>query len=386
MATLNQISTILNNEIVPNVLGVEVTISENLDNIAELGTKLADLTIEQLKSINEKFAVGVIKTWFDDRKYKGGDNLGLLVDSQEYAGAVQRVKGKLLTASDDPLLTLEGDGTDYHDGRYYPLDTKVTIYEKSTIWRVVYSIADQMYKKYFSSASEVMRYVALIEQKVSDTIRVRTNALEKRLLNKLIVETYGDGRVLHLITEYNTEFSLTSTDDGYITKANAKLHPEFWHWVAETVERLRTKLTDYSTKYNDGSVEVFTNEEDIKMVLLKEFAVHNKYSNIYTFNKDVVEMKGYTTVEYWQNSSNKMLDNMGVTAQIVADNGVDEDPTTLNDIVGVIFDKYSCMIVNTLNYVSSEVVGAVSMVNYFHHIGNKYFIDESNNSIVLALD
>lgn len=385
MATLAQIATILNTQVVPNLIGVETTIAEDLSNY-DLGTAIEDLTVDQLKSINEKFALGVVKTWFDTREYKGSDSLGLLLDSQEYAGALQRVKGKLLTASDDPMLTLEGDGTDYHDGKYYPMDTEVSIYEKSTIWRVVYSIATKMYKQYFADAAGVQRYVALIEQKVKDTIRVRTNALEKRLLNKLIVETYGDGRVIHLITAYNTEFSLTSSDEGYITKANCKLHPEFFHWVAETVERLRTKLTEYTDKYNGvDDLEVFTPAEDIRVTLLKEFAVHNKYANIYTFNKDVVEMTGYNTVEFWQNSGEGLLPSMGVTAQIVQDNGEDED-TTLNDIVGIIYDRFSAAVVNYLNFVSAEYVGSCDFTNYFFHVGNKYFIDESNNSIVLALD
>lgn len=387
MATLKQIADILNDEIMPNLFGDDTTIAEDLTNLVDVGTKLASMTADQIKDINNKFALGVVKTWFDTRKYVGSDNLGLLVDSQEYAGAMQRVKGKLFEASEDAMLTLDNATTDYLDGKYYPMDSEVKIYEKSTIWRIVYSVSTPMFKTYFTNAQDLQRYVALIEQKVGDSIRVRTNALEKRLLNKLIVNTYADGRVLHLITMYNTEFSLSSGDDGYITKANAKLHPEFWHWVAETVERLRTKLTEISTKYNDSSIEVFTPESDIKVTLLKEFAVHNKYANIYTFNKDVVEMNGYNTVEYWQNSSNELLPNMGVTAQIVQDNGSSED-TTLNDIVGCIYDKYACQITTSFGtpFVSTQYVGSVDFHTNFVHIANKYFIDESNNAIVLALD
>jgi hypothetical protein len=48
---LTQIATLLNNTLVPNYLGKDVTIAEDLSNVVELGTAIADLDGKRSKTL-----------------------------------------------------------------------------------------------------------------------------------------------------------------------------------------------------------------------------------------------------------------------------------------------------------------------------------------------
>lgn len=386
--TLKQISNILNTEIIQNMIfGGDAEnhqiVAEDLSNIIDVGTAIANLSADQLKDFANKFALGVTKVWFDSRSYKG-KSLDIVTDAQEYAGALQRVKGKLFTSYDSDKLSLE-DGNNYFDGTFYDFETIAKVYEKEDIFEVRYSIANQMYKTYFTSAENLAKYVALLEQKVADTITVRIHGLEKALLNKLIVESSTNNKI-QLITLYNSEHALSSGDTGYLDPTKPKLainNKDFQYWCASVIERLKSAMGDYNKKFNDGSIETFTPIEDVKVTLLSEFATKNKYANNMTFNKDLTTFNSYNTVDYWQSSTTDLLPSLGDTAKVV-EKGTSGN-TEVENVVGVIYDKYSIGATLVLNSVTSQYIARGDYNTYFHTIANKYFVDTTNSAVILTL-
>ena len=109
--TLTQIATLLNEKIVPNVFGdgksgtTPITIAEDLRNVVDLGTALADLSAGDLKNYMNDLVVGVFDTFVDTRAYKD-ETYDLFISDIEYGGAIQRIKAKLLSASDTAILAL----------------------------------------------------------------------------------------------------------------------------------------------------------------------------------------------------------------------------------------------------------------------------------------
>ena len=85
---LTQIATLLNNTLVPNYLGQDVTIAEDLSNVVELGTAIADLDGEEVKNFAGDFIVGVARNVMDTRNYRR-DTYGLMNDAREYGGVIQ---------------------------------------------------------------------------------------------------------------------------------------------------------------------------------------------------------------------------------------------------------------------------------------------------------
>ena len=163
----NQIATLLNNTLVPNVFGGDsgVTIAEDLSNVVDLGTKIANIDGDTLKTYLKDFVVGIFDTYVDTRSYKD-ETYGLFLSEIEYGGALQRVKAKLGTAQDTDILTLVNANTenapDYYDGKYYGAEWDSALYTKDSGFMIPWSLSTTMYKRYFTDAAGVQKLIAMI--------------------------------------------------------------------------------------------------------------------------------------------------------------------------------------------------------------------------------
>lgn len=377
---LTQIATLLNNTLVPNYLGQDVTIAEDLSNVVELGTAIADLDGEEVKNFAGDFIVGVARNVFDTRNYRR-DTYGLMNDAREYGGVIQRVKAKLLGASDSPIWTLE-NGQDYFDGTYYGIETDVKVYSQDTAFQIKNSIPTEMYKQYFTSADGVRQFVALIESTVDNTVTVQLNALAKTTLQQLIATVTPD-RSISLLTLYNTSAGLTG--DDALTATEALHNAPFLRWAAEQIIRLRDMTQDMNEKYNDGTVPTFTPAEDLRVTLLSEFARALEFNmEADTFHRDLVSVGEYNTINFWQNASDDLLPSLGVTAEVKTVVG-DNDPVTISGCVGIIHDRLSAGVCARLSKITAQYIANGDYTTYFHHVANSRFIDTRNTAIVLRL-
>ena len=377
---LTQIATLLNETLVPNYLGNETTIAEDLSNVVELGTAIADLDGEEVKNFAGDFIVGVARNVFDTRTYRA-ETYGLMNDAREYGGVIQRVKAKLLGASDSPIWTLE-NGQDYFDGKYYGIETDVKIYSKDTAFQVKNSIPTEQYKQYFTSADGVREFVSMIESTVNNTITTELNALAKTTIQQLIA-TVAPERTLSLLSLYNTSAGLMGNDA--LTASEALHNAPFLRWSAEQIIRLRDMTQDINEKYNDGSVPTFTPSEDLRVILLSEFARAIEFNmEADTFHRDLVSVGEYNTINFWQNQSTDLLPSLAETAEVVTKVGEGE-PTTISNIVAVITDRLACGLTARLDKVTAQYIANGDYTTYFHHIANSRFIDTRNTAIVLRL-
>ena len=403
--TLTQIATLLNNTIVPNLFGqgldstTPITITEDLRNVVDIGKALANMTADDMKNYMKDLAVGVFDTFVDTRSYKD-ETYDLFISEIEYGGALQRVKAKLLKASDSNILTLDnannpaggsGHEIDYTDGKFYGTEWNSRIYTTDTAFKVKYSISTEMFKKSFTSASGVQKLIALIEANVDNTIRLELNGMARGVLRELILNAYTGGRKIQLITLYNTTMGYNSEDAGYITLGNWKQSTSFKLFVQTVMLELRKYITDYNEKYNDGTVPTFTPEADSRCVLLTEFASELDVALGSVYHKEMVEGTGnYRTINFWQNGTVELLPVIksgSLHDQIkekVADEGASQ-VTTIDHCVGVIYDRYSAFITNKVEKTTTKYVPEEDFTTFFHHIVKSYAIDPRNTAVVLLL-
>ena len=377
---LTQIANLLNNTLVPNYLGTETTIAEDLSNVVELGTAIADLTGDEVKNFAGDFIVGVARNVMDTRKYRA-ETYGLMNDAREYGGVIQRVKAKLLSTSDSPIWTLES-GQDYFDGTYYGIETDVKIYSKDTAFQIKNSIPTEMYKQYFTSADGVREFVAMIEATVDNTLTANLNSLAKTTLQQLIA-TVDSSRSISLLSLYNDRAGLTGGDA--LTADEALHNAPFLRWAAEQIIRLRDMTQDLNEKYNDGTVPTFTPAEDLRVIMLSEFARALEFNmESDTFHRDLVSVGEYSTINFWQNASDALLPSLGVTAEVKTQIG-DAEPVTVSNVVALIMDRTTCGVTARLDKICAQYVSNGDYTTYFHHVANSRFIDTRNTAISLRL-
>lgn len=399
---ITKIASLLNNTLVPNVFGGEdgVTIAEDLSNIVDLGTAIEDIDGDTLKNYAQDLVVGVFDTYVDTRSYEE-ETYGLFMSEIEYGGALQRVKAKLMKAYDSNIVTLVSrgkDGPDYTDGHYYGTEWDSRLYTKDVAFKLPYSTSIEMFKKSMTSAAGVQKLFAMIEANIDTTLKVELNTLARGVLRKLILSAYQGERVINLITTYNNKFGYTSEDAGYVTVSNWSQNESFKIFCQTLVLELRKYITDINTKYNNGEVYTFTPESDSRCVLLTEFATEMDVALSSVYHKELVEGLGeYRTINYWQNGSEDLIPQItavsgSVPASVhdqiseITTPGENPEITTIDHVVGVIFDRYSAFITDKLDKVTSKYVAEEDFVTYFHHVIKSYQIDPRNTAVALVLN
>ena len=378
---LTQIATLLNETLVPNYLGQVTTIAEDLSNVVELGTAMANLTGDEVKNFAGDFVVGVARNVFDTRRFKS-ETYGLYSDAREYGGVIQRVKSRLLETSDSPIWTLE-NGQDYFDGKYYGIDTDVKVYSHDTAFQIKNSIPTEMYKQYFTSADGVREFVAMIEATTKNTLTVNLNALARTTIQQFIVSA-SENRRVRLLTIYNTNAGLIG--DDALTANDALHNAPFLRWCAEQIVRLRDMVQEFNEKYNDGTLPTFTPEEDLRVTLLSEFARAIEFNmEADTFHRDLVSVGQYNKINFWQNQGTDLLPTLGVTAEVKTKVGNDPE-VTVSNCVGYITDFLSMGVTARLNKITAQYIANGDYTTYFNHVANSRFIDTRNTGIILTLD
>lgn len=378
--TVTEIADLLNNTLVPNYLGQETTIAEDLSNVVELGTAIADLSGDECLNFAKDFVVGVARNYMDTRKYKT-ETYGLMNDAREYGGVIQRVKARLFDAEDSPIWSLQ-NGTDYMDGIYRGADFDAKIYSKDTVFMIPNSIPTEMYKQFFTSADGVRSFVAMIESTVDNSLATQLNALARTTLQQLIATSAGS-RSVSLLTMFNDQMGLIG--DDALTADKALYNAPFLRWSAEQIMRLRDLTQEMNEKYNDGTIQTFTPAEDLRVTLLSQFARAIEFNmEADTFHNDLVSVGEYNKINFWQNASTDLLPNLGETAEVVTKIG-DAEPVTVSNVVGLIYDRYSAGMCARLDKITADYIPKGDFTNYFHHVANSRFVDTRNTALVLRL-
>lgn len=374
-----QIATILNNTIVPNVLGEASTIAEDLSDIVDLGTAMSALTADQVKDVTASFVAGVAATKFDSRTFSKMVG-GLYKDYTMWPGIIQKVKAGLMTVTDDVTTNLQNN-TSYDPNVFhgFPIDNKV--YTRDAGFELDWSVPHNMWKSAFTSPAELAKLVGYIENRAEQTIKVQLFTLSLMTLRALIAAN-GANRV-KLLTTYNATFGTQ------LTANQAEKDADFLKWAAEVIENLRSAMTDISSKYNDGTIVTYSPLEDIKVTLLTKFANDIRFnltSDIY--HPEQVSFGSYETVNFWQNSGNAMLPDITVNGDIKTnlDGSGDAGDIAIPKVVGVIYDQYAAGITAHEENVRSQYNGKGDFTNYFRSIPAQYFVDTRDSAVVLTLE
>lgn len=376
---LNQIAQLLNETMVPNIMGEGTTIADDLSNFADFGTQVASLTAEQMKDYTASFVANVIKTYYDERIFNKTIP-GLFRDFEEWGGIIQRVKAGLSEVTDSVSQNLQ-NGVSYDPFVYHGFQHDNVVYTKDCTFELDWSIPDDMYKTAFSSVTELQNFISYIYNRAENTMNVNLYAAAMATLRALILA--NSSKVVHLLTLYNTTH-FDSSDD-YLTANEALENAAFCKWYNRQLILLKKAVTDVSVKYNDGSVATFTPAEDVNVIQLAQVALAiemNMTSGVY--HKELVEVGNYSEVNFWQNSDDDLIPALSIAGQVKGDIG--SGSTTLGPVAFVIADKYAAGITSHPEVVTSQYNGKGRFTNFFRSIWAQFYVSKNQNCIIGCLD
>ena len=345
----------------------------------DTGKTLANMTAADYATYLNKFALGVIRTEFDSRVWER--TLDIMTDVQTYNGIKQYIKASPLTADDVSIVALI-NGVDYNDRVYKDLATDNLLFTKDFGFQFSWCVPQAELSMLFSSEETASNYVTLINATVSTSFNRAKWVTQLSLLVGLISTAYQNGQVVHLVTEYNA----THPQASAVTTSTAMASDDFKRWCLETVANLGEYVRDISKKYNDGQILTFSSSDDMRKTLLTQFA--NALKNVAPLYsvEQALPLGRYNTVNAWQDNGSTALLPGIATCGAIADNTDPQNPVTISDVVGVLYDYWSVGLTTKVEKVTSDYVPKGDFTKFFGSFVGQGFINTRNNALVLCLD
>lgn len=393
---VNQISTMLNSTY-GEVLGTDNLFTENLSNIVDAGHIITATTFgDNFDNYVHKIIDKVGRSIFVDRAYRASD-LGIWRDSWEYASMLEKIRCEVGNYTDNDEWKLldgedEGDAPDYNSTAivdklfgFVAPTVSAKYFNKKTTFRNKISITRKQLKSAFNGVSDMVRFIAMIENRIRTKQEIGKEELERRVVTNLACAAIDANNVVELnVTGSNKTFEEALKDKDLMRA------------MAEKITMTRKLLAQPSTQYSITKRFMnFTPDDVARLILLDDFDVALKF-NLYgdTYNESFVKLDGYRTVPYWQGRKNATsdMDALSVRASVDATaivKGATDDATTTkrvqhSNLVGILFDRDAAMICNEEPEVTSQYNPDGNFTNFFYNYDCSYYNDFDENALVFV--
>ena len=375
--TVKQIATILQT-ITDEVVGESVVVQEDLSNIVDVGQQiLSNTTVDNyVKALVNRIG----RTEFVDRVLASTAPT-ITRDSWEYGSILQKVRCELPDATTNPTWQLvKGQSVDPFI--YNPPEVTAKYFNSKTTFEIDISFTEVQVKESLKSATEFMRFIAMIENRIRTKLTLcRDNLIMRAIVNMIAEKIASEQSVVNLLTEYNYVFKTT------LKAAKAVKDPDFLRFASATIKLYSDRLKTASTLYNNDGYVTFTPKEYQHLVLLSEFATGLEvylYSD--TYHEELLKLGAFDTVAFWQGTGDSAAPNYTAASTINAI--IASDGTTAvntSGVVGVLFDRDACAVCNDNPRVTSIYNPRGEYTNYFYKEDCSYINDLAENVIVFIV-
>lgn len=398
---VNQIAEALN-DIYGEVLGADNLFTEDLSNIVSAGQIITANTFgDNFDNYVGKIIDKVGRSIFVDRPYRASD-LGIWRDSWEYASLLEKIRCEVGEYNDNDEWTLldtaQPEGSDYNATNivdklfgFVGPEVQAKYFNLKTTFRNKISITRKQLKSAFNGASEMGRFIAMIENRIRTKQEIGKEELERRVVTNLACAAYDGGNIIDLKTILGSSLTLEQA-----LKDQATLRG-----IAEQITMTRKLLAQPSKLYSiTKSYMNFTPEDLSRLIVLDDVDVALRF-NLYgdTFNEEFVKLDGYRTVPYWQgrktaSGTDTTSIRASVDATALVDAGAGESGRSgaqgtakrvkIDNLIGVLFDRDAAMICNENPEVRSQYNADGNFTNFFYNYDCSYYNDFDENAIVFV--
>lgn len=389
---ITQIATCLNNVI--NELQIGGTVAEypalasDLSNIVDVGKEVLDYTgvsNENYDSFIRKMIDQVGKVIFVDRTYTS-QAPDILKDGWEYGSILQKARCELKDAQDNATWDIfnypKTGGDAYPDPfELSPPDVSAKFYNSKVTYEVPITLVDYQLREAFRSASDMARFIAMIENRIRMKKTLCNDGLIMQTIANLIAQRLNGTNTatkVFLLDDYNTLMGLTGADA--LTVTTCRQDAGFLRYAASTIMKYKKYLAAASQMYNGGEYVTFTPADKLKFITVADFA-KDMETNLYsgTYHDEFVKLEGYEEVAFWQDAKNRMKIDTYID--------VDGTPTqvTNTNVVAVLFDDEAAAVCNQNDRVTSIYNPRGEYTNYFYKWDALYMVDTLENAVVFAL-
>ena len=377
---MTQIADIVN-ETTAQVTGTDPVANVDLNDIVDAGAQVLDT--EKMDHYVRSLVDHIGKVVFVNRPYTGGTP-SVMMDSWEYGAVLEKIQYEgLPEAEDNDTWDLE-DQKSYDPNIFYKPTVSAKFFSERRTFDIPMSFAHRQVKSAFSSAGQLQAFFSMIETAISNGMTVKMDSLVEATLNNFIATTYGNGtanaRVVKLLTDY-----AAFTGETAPTAAHALSDPAFIKFMAFTMKRKAAQMTKLSTVFNAGGKYRHTPSDRLHLVLHADAAAAaDAYLQSDTYHNEFVSLPGGETVPFWQGSGSGF--GWADTSKIIVTPRGEENPVTISNIVGVMWDRDALGVSNLDRRVTTNWNPKGEFTNNWYKFDAGYFNDFNENGVVFVLE
>lgn len=378
------------------ILGESAVVQEDLSNLADVGTAIFDS--QKVDNFVHSLVDRIGKVVVADRAYTSSAP-SVLRDGWEFGSVIQKISDKSLPDADETDSWKLVDGQDYPITEYNEPDVEVRYFNDKVTFTVKISIADVQVKEAFTSRDDMNRFLSLIFNTIRKTIAVKTDALVNRTIGNAILscvkydnDATGDDKnviAVNLLKLYNDTIQPSTT----LTASKCLYDLDFLKFATNQMLQYPNRLKHMNTVYNRFHFPRFTPENMLHFILLDKFATaSDTYLQSSTYHNELVKLKGYETVPYWQGSgknySFEECSKLHAKINYVSRNattGVETKTTpvvSIQGVIGVMFDHDALAVANYDERITSTYVPSGEFTNYWFKVDGHYMEDAQEQMVV----
>ena len=376
---MTQIAEIVN-ETTAQVTGTEAVADIDLNKIVDKGAEVIDT--DKVDHYVQSLIDRIGKVVFVNRPYTGGTP-SVMMDSWEYGAVLEKIQYEgIPEAEENDTWNLE-DQRSYDPNIFYKPTVSAKFFSERRTFDIPMSFAQRQVKSAFTSAGQLQAFFSMIETAISNGMTVKMDSLVEATINNFIATTYGDGtanaRVVKLLTEYTAFTGQTAPSAAY-----AFADPEFTRFCAFRMKRKASQMAKLSTVFNDGGKYRHTPKDRLHMILHADFtAAADAYLQSDTYHNEFVKLPNADTVPFWQGSGSGF--DWADTSKIIVTPRGTESPVTINNIVGVMFDRDALGVSNLDRRVTTNWNPKGEFTNNWYKFDAGYFNDFNENGVIFVL-
>lgn len=376
-----QIASLLNATI-PEVLGKEAVVNEDLSNVVDLGKDVIDT--DNVDNYVKKLVNHIGKVIFTDRLYNGNVP-SVLMDSWEFGSVLEKVTADLPDAQESDTWKLE-NGKEYSQDVFYQPQVSAKFFNSKTTFEIPLSFTDTQVKESFSDVTQLNGFLSMLQTSVANAMTIRIDNLIMKTINNMTAETLVSElgatpdstktgvKAVNLLTLY------TQSTGKTVTAEKAMTDPDFIKFASYQIGIYQDRISKISTLFNVGGKERFTPIENNHLVLLSDFA---KATDVFvagdTYHDEKVSLPNNETVPFWQGSGKKydFADTSSIDVKTSSGKTV-----KFGGIIGVMFDTNAVGVSNLDQRVTSNYNAKAEFYTNYYKLDAGYYNDLNENFVV----
>ena len=378
---VTQIAEIVN-QTTAEVTGTQAASDIDLNKVVEIGAEVID---------NDKAIDNYVRTLIDhigkvvfvNRPYTGGTP-SVMMDSWEFGAILEKIQYEGLPEAEENDSWNLVDGQSYDPNVFHKPTVSAKFYSERRTFDIEMSFAQRQVKSAFSNMAQLQAFFAMIETAISNGMTVKMDSLVQLTIANAIATVYNNKltnpvQYYDLVTAYKT-----ATGDNTVTPENALIKPEFCRWAAMTMKRVIARMKKLSTLFNNGSKYRHTPADRLHLILHSDFtAAAEAYLYGDTYHNEFVKLPKAEEVPFWQGSGTGFA--WADTSKIVVTPSGTNSTTTVNNVVGIAFDREALGVSNLDRRVTTNWNPKAEFTNNWYKFDAGYFNDFNENIVVFTL-